>query len=954
MKTEFTHLLGEGVSAEVYGAHDKLLRKLDRIKAPNAKVPADWRVIAVKGARDPGNKPKSGHEEENRNADRNLRSVRNDIAALCHPALRGHPNIVSLKGWGLCLDTFEDDPESLSRPLLILERAHNNLQAFIEREKGLKFASLSRICLDIGEGLEVLHMNNMAHGDLKTLNVLVFWQQGRWLAKLCDFGLTRHSEDVDSLRYFGSEGWRPPEACLQDLQPLKFHFDLKRCDIWAYGLILWSVFAGAGPEIDQERKLLEGSPEVLQAALRGVKKPANQKQMNFYERSRLANALSVSLEHNPNNRKMIPWEYLRPRRLSLVNSLESKSRKNLKRRFRIRKIRMRHRWKRMCNFKRKMFGGCFGSSIKGSTNDQLGGTISLQSTRSKTVPASLRFPSKIYTAPCQDNACSYQSSLSEKEESGRSSRCHHDRADTKMENCLIELGRIFSSAGEEVSLREIVLSSASVLDHEEGHCYRLELRRPVPLSECEYWYARLRSRLKFCCWLQAHGQAPENHLRCPDFRGPSVKFSTLAWLCRGEIGNFELQNASEIGFFQPSWLWSLNESEKLERFLLLLEHGYRIELIFGIYIQSVRPDLRQRVIAEIYNRFKRLAQYEYLDCSTRYYLLGKFPGNQLPEEERYATTALHDCAQRSMYEAVEQLIRSGVVVNALDIHRKPALHYVEKSLDTPQEPTQSSSKYFPWKVSPSRNKLGGQRESKQLEQMRIAALLRSKVEKALEIEEKNNALPLGWDRIPHGTYLKPIVCFVEPYTGSTTFRRPQWSPFSDRFIKLPARRLEDGQGDSYVLDLIALIDNERAEFEDEISHPLFARRFPFYNDSWFEQEQDDPVLQQDILGARPTGRRSIPSARKYLGSSSSTKAYPTHYFYAQVDRLPQKMRSLRRARSTSSVVPGSTAAGSQPHLEGRLSATSLRVSFSEYRRDSRRQPSRSISERFRVKHVAGI
>ncbi|TGO49273.1 hypothetical protein BCON_0215g00110 [Botryotinia convoluta] len=202
-----------------------------------------------------------------------LRSAKREIDKLCNKAYREHPNIIRLWGWGLCLDTFEANTTLNTRiPLLVMEKATCDLADFLASSNyaRISFENLSKICSDIGTGLGALHAGNVTHGDMKPENVLLFvngsliQSEVVWTAKLCDFGNAESKswqrptviDSLDASRmyssktevsehfvYAGTPGWIPPEAYPKKGSLKDFDFeDLKRCDVFVYGLILWRIF----------------------------------------------------------------------------------------------------------------------------------------------------------------------------------------------------------------------------------------------------------------------------------------------------------------------------------------------------------------------------------------------------------------------------------------------------------------------------------------------------------------------------------------------------------------------------------------------------------------------------------------------------------------------------------------------------------------------------------------
>ena len=170
---------------------------------------------------------------------RQLSYIYYEIDALCRAPFRHHPNIVKLLSWGLCLDTLEassaDDPRI---PLLLLERAEWTLGEFL-RTESVVYENLRSICFDVGRGLHAIHREGWVHGDLKLDNILLFKEGGKLVPKICDFGLSQSPQDEEA-PYRGSSGWAPLKGS-QRLAP----GHTQQCDIFAYGLIIWSIFTEA-------------------------------------------------------------------------------------------------------------------------------------------------------------------------------------------------------------------------------------------------------------------------------------------------------------------------------------------------------------------------------------------------------------------------------------------------------------------------------------------------------------------------------------------------------------------------------------------------------------------------------------------------------------------------------------------------------------------------------------
>ncbi|KAM0438983.1 hypothetical protein ACHAPT_001744 [Fusarium lateritium] len=170
-----------------------------------------------------------------------------EIAAMHHPRLRQHPNIVDMVGWG-----YKESWHGI--PFLALELAHSDLGGLIKKSgESMSFNDQRRIILDIASGLSAIHEIGIVHGDVKPENVLVFQEGGRWSAKLTDFGGGAVLPNKD-VRGRGTVGWRAPE--LRRYHEYDEALDpelLWSIDIYSFGLLCRSILCrSAGPPKDSE------------------------------------------------------------------------------------------------------------------------------------------------------------------------------------------------------------------------------------------------------------------------------------------------------------------------------------------------------------------------------------------------------------------------------------------------------------------------------------------------------------------------------------------------------------------------------------------------------------------------------------------------------------------------------------------------------------------------------
>ncbi|KAL2727293.1 lymphokine-activated killer T-cell-originated protein kinase [Vespula squamosa] len=156
-----------------------------------------------------------------------------------------HPNIVGFRAFTL---------SSKGEPCLAMEQLDISLGDLIEDrvDKGddiFAAKDILHVGYEIAKALEYLHHTiYILHGDIKSYNILV--SKNLKKVKLCDFGvslpLTETLESQENFIYVGTECWNPPEV-LSEKGPIT-----NKCDIWAYGLVIWEMLALSAPFISSE------------------------------------------------------------------------------------------------------------------------------------------------------------------------------------------------------------------------------------------------------------------------------------------------------------------------------------------------------------------------------------------------------------------------------------------------------------------------------------------------------------------------------------------------------------------------------------------------------------------------------------------------------------------------------------------------------------------------------
>ena len=104
---------------------------------------------------------------------RQVRDFLVEVAALRHPRLRRHENIVDIVGWGI------DDDNWHRTPFIALELAEGDLAEILSSNKEISPQVRFGLIRDIAAVLDVIHQTGLIHGDLKPGNILVFKRKDR-------------------------------------------------------------------------------------------------------------------------------------------------------------------------------------------------------------------------------------------------------------------------------------------------------------------------------------------------------------------------------------------------------------------------------------------------------------------------------------------------------------------------------------------------------------------------------------------------------------------------------------------------------------------------------------------------------------------------------------------------------------------------------------------------------
>ncbi|KAM0798369.1 hypothetical protein BDR22DRAFT_383111 [Usnea florida] len=195
------------------------------------------------------------------------------------------------------------------------------------------------LAFQVSRGLVVLHQDLICHGDLKIQNILIFnGNDGRYVAKLADFGLSVHSywEDIsgdperDVYYPLGTPLLCAPEVRNQALGCGSVDIAVAiKADIFSFGLLLWEIlnngnsffdvawldpFRTSTQELGVEEKMAFLSTLPCNELLTYGENFLSAQNMNktFYEQA--LQAFSASLQDDPLQRQPIReiWKILLP------------------------------------------------------------------------------------------------------------------------------------------------------------------------------------------------------------------------------------------------------------------------------------------------------------------------------------------------------------------------------------------------------------------------------------------------------------------------------------------------------------------------------------------------------------------------------------------------------------------------------------------------------------------
>jgi serine/threonine protein kinase len=124
---------------------------------------------------------------------------------------------------------------------IIMECGYDDVFSF----KNNEYFDLDKCIKHVYKGIKYCHSLGITHGDIKPENVIVFYENDKFVYKLCDFGLSfKLNYPVPSV--IGTEDYLSPETIRGKI----LHF---KCDSWSFGIFIYEILTGRIPfKNDQE------------------------------------------------------------------------------------------------------------------------------------------------------------------------------------------------------------------------------------------------------------------------------------------------------------------------------------------------------------------------------------------------------------------------------------------------------------------------------------------------------------------------------------------------------------------------------------------------------------------------------------------------------------------------------------------------------------------------------
>jgi len=176
-----------------------------------------------------------------------------------------HPHVVNFYG-------YYQDPTHYS---IVMEYVSGGSldKVLYDTQQPFPWPTRWDVAHDIASAVSFLHSNHIIHRDLKSQNVLVYYEKDRMRAKVADVGIAKimKEEEMGTMtKGMGTPLWMAPEVVKAQGEGKKITYD-ERVDVYSYGVIL-SELINRGVPFSEIENFFEVIPKVLKGKRPAVDK----------------------------------------------------------------------------------------------------------------------------------------------------------------------------------------------------------------------------------------------------------------------------------------------------------------------------------------------------------------------------------------------------------------------------------------------------------------------------------------------------------------------------------------------------------------------------------------------------------------------------------------------------------------------------------------------------------
>jgi len=145
-----------------------------------------------------------------------------------------HPHIVSF--FGISVD------EANNEVLMIMELMNCSLRDLLKTKVNLNYKEKVKILMGIAHGMSYLHSLKppILHLDLKSTNILAKKDEGSYIIKIADFGISVTKMSIKTNPSGMTPKYAAPETLLN--KPVS-----EKTDVYSFGLIMWELLTYSTP-----------------------------------------------------------------------------------------------------------------------------------------------------------------------------------------------------------------------------------------------------------------------------------------------------------------------------------------------------------------------------------------------------------------------------------------------------------------------------------------------------------------------------------------------------------------------------------------------------------------------------------------------------------------------------------------------------------------------------------